>query len=175
MKMLKSGVSLLLALVMLLLVACGETPDGREKRSDELAEYGLHYYIPEGFNYLKTTVSEFYYTDGAATCYFNQYDAERLEEMEVDPDITVHNYTRMFLTWNNLPMNSYTYDSERDVGTIEVVSDFGAGVELNAEYFRFQVMRGSAFIYVAVASCPVGMQEKYKETFDEWLDYMYVD
>ena len=163
---------------MLLLASCGETPDGKPKRSDELAEYGLHFFIPEGFNYSKTTIAEHYYIDAnGAAVYFNQYDAEQLEEMGVDPDITVLNYVKMFMAWNNIPMNSYTYDEERNVGTVEIVSDFGAGTEtgLPAEYFRFQVMRGSVFLYVAAAGCPDGMQAFYKSTFDEWFNYIYVE
>lgn len=177
MRILKATVALILALSTLLLAACGETPTGRETRSDELAEYGFHYYIPEGFSYLKTTVAEFYYTDGEATCYFLHYDKEALEEMEVDPDITVLGYTRMFMGWNDIPMNSYTYDEERNVGTIETVSDFGAGVEtgMPAEYFRFQIMRGSQLLYVLVASCPDGAQAQYKATFDEWFNYAYAE
>ena len=179
MKILKSGIAFILALTMLLLVSCGETatPDGRPKRDDELTAYGIHFFIPEGFTYSKTTIAEHYYTDGDATCYITQYDAEQLEEMEVDPDITVYNYTRMFMGWNNIPMNSYNYDEARNVGTVEIVSDFGAGAEtgLPAEYFRFQIMRNSTFLYVATASCPDGEQEAYKATFDEWFDYIYIE
>ena len=178
MRILKSSVAFILALTVLLLASCGETPTGNPKRSDELAEYGLHFYIPEGFEYLKTTVAEHYYTDAnGATVYFSQYDAEQLEEMGVDPDITVRNYVDMFMAWNNIPMNSYTFDEERNVGTVEIVSDFGAGAEtgMPAEYFRFQMMRGSVFFYVITASCPDGMQDLYKATFDEWFDYIYVE
>ena len=177
MRILKSTVALILALSALFLSSCGETPSGTAKRSDELAEYGFHYYIPEGFEYKKTTVAEFFYSDGEATCYFNHYGKEQLEEMEVDPDITVYNYTRQFMAWNNLPMNSSKYDEEKNIGTIETVSDFGAGSEIDvpAEYFRFQIMRGSQLLYVMVASCPDGMQEKYKPIFDEWFAYAYAE
>ncbi len=170
---------MILAFSTLLLISCGEdelTPNGIEMRDDELNEYGCHYYIPEGFTSTKVTYSEFAYTDKTAHCYINPYNEEQLTEMEVDPDITVYNYTRLFMAWNGIPLNNYEYDEETDIAYVEYTSDFGASVEgLSPEYFKWKIMRNGYYLYVATVNCPVDKVEEYTPIFDEWLDYLYIE
>ena len=150
-----------------------DNPGADKPDNDELRNYGVHYYLPEGFEYKKTTFSEFYYTDGKASIYFDYFDKERLEEMGVDPGISVYNYARQFVVWNSISFDSLSYDAKRNIGTVETVSDFGTGAE--AEYLRFQIMRGGDYLYVMTAACPEDDQEKYSTVFDEWFGYVYVD
>ena len=170
-----------LAASILLLSSCGEddtkTPYGDEIRSDEAeTAFGCHYYIPEGFSALKQTHSEFNYSDGVAYFYINPYNPEQLTEMEVDPDITVYAYTRLFMAWNDIPYSNYTYDEETDTAYVEYVSDFGAASEgMAPEYFRWKIMRNTYYLYIVTVNCPVDVREKYQQLFDEVLEYTWVE
>ena len=174
----KRIISLFLTLSLLFLVSCDEelTPSGKEPHENELAEYGVHYYMHEGFTQTKVTFSEFAYTDKNAYCYINPYNEEQLTEMEVDPAITVYAYARMFMAWNNIPMNNYTYDEENDIAYVEYTSDFGASTEgLAPEYFKWKIMRNPYYLYVATVNCPTDSVEDYKDVFTEWLEYIYIE
>lgn len=173
-------IALLLALSALFLTACGETPQEKERedihnREGNQLNYGMNYIVPDGFEKTKVTYSEFVYTDGVAYLYFDYYTPEKIEEKEMgfDPAISVYDYTRMFMTWNGIPMNSYTYDEEKNIGRIKWATgetEFGA-----SEYFEWQIMRTEYCLYVATANCPEGKETEYADVFKAWFDSLYVE
>lgn len=179
---LKRIFSILLILSVLTLAACGDDDggismtigSGEKNYEEEAALYGISYTVPDGFEHIKVTTSEFTYTDGVAELDFRHFDSEGLEEQGADPEATVLQYTRMFCIWNDIPMTSYTYDEEKDIGEIKFVYEINDADFSMAEYFHWTIRRGSHYLYVVSASCPPDEAENYYATFDAWHDSISV-
>ena len=190
-----SLISLILALSSLFLFSCGEQdPDysglvDTGETDASISNYGVHYELPEGFRKVKETVSEYTFTDGTAYLYFNYYDEERLEEIGVDPAIDVRSYAVYFCSLNDFSMENFTYDEATNKA--EIKTEFGFSgtvggdesdpfndpydVDLPPEYFHFQVRRGTDFLYVLTANCPLDMVEKYELIFEAWHNSVSVE
>ena len=48
-------------------------------------------------------------------------------------------------------------------------------VDLPPEYFHFQVRRGTYFLYVLTANCPLDVVEKYEPIFEAWHASVTID
>lgn len=141
--------------------------------------FGLHYDLGKDFTKIDVPYSENCYTDGVMYFFFSVFNAEQLDEMGVDGNITVERYMQKFLVWNFQEPTNYEYDAEKNVARAHYVSSDllvpeDAG-ESEPEYFYTVVLRGTSHLYVINMSCDVEDKDSCLPRFAEIADSLYAD
>lgn len=166
-------ISIILSLATLLsLVSCGEdVPDGYVKYE----EYGFSYMLPVEMDKKTVSYAAICHSNREATLMVDYLEAESLEEMEIDPNITIKRYADKFLLLNDYDDTVYTYDEERDRVYFFAEKTFEKG-EANEEtvlYYHL-LMRNDYVIYIVTLYCDISLKDKYTPIFLEWADYMSI-
>ena len=164
----KKNITALLLTVMLLLAftAC----------SSEYSEFGLHYTLSSDYEQITVPYSQHCYTDGNAYFFFVQFAPAQIEEeLGYDPDISVRDYTIKFLNENDLALNIYEYDEERDISVIKYESLADEQFPDDELYYHVVLKGSTGYLYIVTMSCELDMREIYEPEFERQIQEMYVD
>ena len=166
-------ISIILSLATLIsLVSCDEdVPEGYVKYE----EYGFTYMLPEEMDKKTVSYAAICHSNREATLMVDYFDAESLEEMEIDSNITIKRYADKFLLLNDYDDTVYTYDEERDrvYFFAEKTFDEGEVTEESVLYYHL-LMRNDYVVYIVTLYCDVSLKEKYTPIFLEWADRMSI-
>ena len=172
----KKIASFMIIFVLLLsLVSCGgDEGEGSDSGHTEHYLYGLSYKLPDDFTQKTAQNADAQYSNGEATFFFNAFgETEMLQDLMIESDMTVKQYTEYFLTLNPYA-DDYEYDAERNVSTFNYIYDYG-DVGFESEYYTFLITRSEDCLYVAAAYCTVNNIEKYSQTFSEIFNSIVIE
>ncbi len=161
---------LITVMILLAVTSCGDDslPKGYKKYSD----LGLTFALPKDMDSKKVNYAPICFSKDDVYFFANVFDKIQLEEMDVDPEITVERYTEKFILLNGYDAE-YVYDAATNVATFGVEYN-NELVEGDYQYYYHYITRGKECLYVVIMSCDVENAATYKSVFEEWASFISV-
>ena len=167
MKMMKKTAALLIILTLVLsLFSCG-CDEGGSTEFEGYYQLGLAYSLPTSFQMNNYNYGDLSYDDGkGGYFFFSAFSGDEIEEdMHENPEITVREYTEIFINLHAPLDTEYVYDEKTD-STV-----FGYVIEAEPnEYYRHMIIRGPGYLYQISMSCYEDDIDDYEEIFDKIIE-----
>lgn len=162
------------------LSACGN--DGNYK------QMGLSFYLPEDFEKRTIQGYAYAYSNGEAEFLISANSHELLASTTDESGeykgawpTDVHGYVRRFCIENDIGLDKYSYDAERNTAEIKYVYDYnevdetGESINIDSDYCHYVFMDNGEAIYFITYMCKVAYMEKYQPLFEEWASKLVLD
>ncbi len=136
-------------------------------------ELGIHFNVLDDMTEKSVPYADIFYSNAEVEIFINVFSREELDDpegLDLSENITVEDYTKIFIS-NNGYKTEYYYDTSKN----KALFDIEVKQEDYSAYCMFLITRSEAYLYVVGMECPLELYETYAPTFSKWAEEIYVD